>query len=189
MSDENTPAELREQVEALTKDIAKERKAKEDLLKENRSLKARDSFREATLSPDLADLFVAVNPDGDISVEAAKDFAEKYGVGAAAAPDEQNGGSGDGTEPPAPNTQGLDLINRAGSGAGNGGQPPAGDKTMSVTEYVELLRRDKPAAQTALAEGRVRVRDDNPMARDRVNFGTENPFDRFNRDALQKQQS
>jgi hypothetical protein len=184
---EETPNELRAQLEAIQKDLGKAKKANEDLLKENRGLKARTAFAEATLSPDLADLFVAANPEGDITVESAKEFAEKYGIGVAAVVEDAEG---DGSTPnPQPNTAGLDLINRAGSGAGNGGQQSAETKTLTVTEYVELLRKDKVAASEALAKGLVRVRDDNPMARDRVNMGEVNPFDAFNRDSLASKQS
>lgn len=184
---EETPSQLREQIDALNKDLGKAKKTAEDALKENRSLKARDAFRDATLSPELADLFVAVNPEGDITAESAKEFAEKYGVGAIQAVDDAGGT--DETPKPQPNTDGLDQLDRAGSGAGQGGQQTAGDQTMSVTEYVELLRKDKVAASEALAKGRVRMREDNPMVRSRASMGDVNPFDKFNREALSTQQS
>jgi hypothetical protein len=183
---EETPNQLREQLDALTKDLGKVKKANDDLAKENRSLKARQAFADATLSPDLADLFVAANPDGDINAESAKEFAEKYGIGVAVASDD---GGTDETTTTQPPVEGLANMNRAGSGSGDGGQQNVGDKTMTVPEYVDLLKRDKVAASEALAKGQVRVRDDNPMARDRVNSGDVNPFDRFNREALGRTQS
>ena len=184
---EETPTDLREQLDALNKDLGKIKKANEDLLKENRGLKARDAF--SGINPDLADLFVAANPDAEITAEAAKEFAEKYGFKVADASAEDQGGEGENTQTPKPNEAGLDLMNRAGSGTGSGGQQTVTDKTLTVSEYVELLKRDKVAAAEAAAKGLVRVRDDNPMARDRVNMGDSNPFDRFNRDALEARQS
>jgi hypothetical protein len=182
---EETPNELREQVDALTKDIGKMRKANEDLAKENRSLRARQAFSEATLSPELADLFVAANPEGDITVDSAKEFATKYGISAPVAEGEEE----EKTPKPQPNVEGLDAVSRAGSGAGEGGQLPAETNTMSVSEYVQLLKTNKVAASEALAQGRIRMRDDNPLMRDRVSMGDVNPFDAFNREALESKQS
>lgn len=177
-----TPDSMRDQIDALTKDLNKAKRQVDELLKENRGLKARDAFSE--INPDLAELFVAVNPEAEITVDAAKEFAAKYNFGAAAPAEEEE----EETPSPTDNSK-LNLINRAGSGAGQGGTAGPGEQVLSVPEYVTLLKKDKAAAEEALAKGLVRVRDDNPMARDRINFGDENPFGRFNREAIQSKQS
>ena len=184
---EETLAQLREQFDSVSKELGKSKKTNEDLMKENRSLKARDAFRSAELSPDLADLFVAASPDAELTVESAKEFATKYGISSTPVEPPEAGESKEVT--PTPETKGLELIARAGSGAGQGGQQTADDQTLSSSEFVALLKKDKAAAQAALAKGLVRVRDDNPMARDRANTADDNPFAAFNQKALAGNQS
>lgn len=185
---EETPVQLREQLDTLEKELTKTRKSNEELAKENRGLKARDAFRGAELSPELADLFVAASPDAEITVDSVKEFATKYNIGAPQVPEVPAGGEQP-KETVTPNTQGLEQVARAGSGAGQGGQPSTETQVLSSSEFVDLLRTDKAAAQAALAKGLVKVRDDNPLARDRVNTGDRNPFEQFNRDALKANQS
>lgn len=183
MSEEQTPAQMREQIDALEKDLGKAKTSNADLTKQVSSLTGQLAARDAGLDPGLADLFVASNPGAEVSVDGLKAFAEKWGIGAAKAPeapaDEQKP-----EEAPTPNTEGLENMARAGSGSGQGGQQAAGVQTLSAQEFADLSRRDLPAAQKALSEGRVRVRDDNPYARDRVSTGDTNPFDAFNRERL-----
>lgn len=189
MSEDQTPAQAREQIEKLTKDLAKVNKANEDLLKENRGLKAETVFTGAGLNPNLAKLFVAsAAPDLDITPENVKAFAEEYGIGSAAPANDEGTGEPVVTPTPKPEDN-LANIGRAGSGAGQGGQPGSEAKTMTTGEFVELLKKDKVAAQTALAEGRVVVRDTNPYVRDRADMGDANPYDQFNKDRISGNQS
>lgn len=188
MSEELTLAQLRDEYETLQKDHGKLKTAHENTVKENRQLKASQAFTEAGLPANLSDLFITAVPDGDISVDAVKAFAEKYGVGSSEAPaGEETESKTEETTPPA--TDGLKNLARVGSGSGEGGQQTAGTKTLTSREFVDQLRTDKAAAQQALAEGRVVLRDDNPMARDRVSMGTVNPFEKFNRDRLTETQT
>lgn len=185
MTDELNPAQLREQYDALVKDHGKLKTTNATLERENRTLKAEKFFGEAGLSPLGAELFVATNPEGDITVDTVKAFAEKYGVGSVATGEPEGGEAADETTPPS--TEGLKNMERAGSGSGAGSQQGAGgEKTLSSKEFTDLLKRDKAAAQQALAEGRVVLRDDNPLARDRVAMGDVNPFEQFNRSRLEE---
>lgn len=178
MSD-GAPADLRNAYEAATKQIQKLEKENQLLVTTNRSLQAANAFRAANLSPDLADLFVAASPDAEITAESAKEFAAKYGISAAsektAEPNED--GTAD-TNVPVNNpgsTDGLDKIARAGSGAGEGGAASASTQTLTRQEFVRLQTSDPVSAQKALAEGRVRLREDNPYATTGGSTGG-NPF-------------
>lgn len=164
MSDE-TVTQLRETLEASQKELKKLSRANEDLVKENRALQAREALRGAELDPKLADLYLGVNPEGEIDVEAVKTFAASYGIATTKAiqeesvEDESNGAKKD---PPV--EEGLANIGRVGSRGGEGGQPPVGTKLLSTSEFLELQRSDPSEASKALAEGRVKLRSDNPMA-------------------------
>lgn len=176
---EQTPAELRDAYEASQKELKKLSKQVESLTVENRKFQAMEAFREAELSPNLADLFVATNPEAEINVDAATEFAKTYGLGSATPSTEgeeggepegaSGGGGSDGNE-------GLDQIARAGSGQGGGGQPLASDKVLSRQEFLQLQSEDPNTARQALAEGRVRLREDNPLATGAVPTVGHNPF-------------
>ena len=184
MSD-GTPKDLREAFESLQKEHEKLQKKNESLASENRTLKASNAFRDAELSPDLADLYVAANPDAsDISVDEALSFAQKYGIQGGAVPAASDDGQDDGAEQEPqvtkqePDRSGLENIARAGSGAGGTGQPPASDKTLTRDEFLTLQRDNPAAARQALAEGRVKLRADNPLAEGSNAPLGSNPFQR-----------
>lgn len=181
MSDQ-TPAELRDALENAQKELKKLTKANSDLTAENRKLMAKEVFREADLSPNAADLFVAANPEADITVDAVVEFAKNYGIGNVEAADdgddEGDGASGDGEGEGSGSdgTEGLSGFARAGSGQGGSGQPPTTGKTMTRDEFL-TAQRDNPAlAQKALAEGRVRLRPDNPLGQGATPTVGHNPF-------------
>ncbi len=182
MPNDQTPAELREAYESMQKELKKIQKQNESLEGENRKLQAREAFRDAELSPDLADLFVAANPEAEINTDSALEFAQTYGIGAAKVADEgdddgaDQGAGDEGAQ--APDTEGLDNFARAGSGAAGAGQPPASDKALSRDEFLTLQRDNPGAAQKALAEGRVKLRTDNPMVSGATPPVGHNPFSR-----------
>lgn len=174
-----TPAELREAYETGQKELKKLQKQVDTLSHENRKFQAMEAFREAELSPNLADLFVATNPEAEITADAATAFAATYGLTATGEPQVESeegtpeggagGGSTDGRE-------GLEQLARAGSGQGGGGQPPASEKVLTRDEFLKLQSENAPAAAQALAEGRVKLRGDNPMGTGSVPTVGQNPF-------------
>lgn len=186
MPNDQSPAELREAYESMQKELKKIQKQNESLSQENRKLEAREAFRDAELSPNLADLFVAAQPEAEISVDSALEFAQTYGVGAAPAAEEGGDESGDGGEPSGAGEEAsgssgspdLNKFARAGSGAGGSGQPPASDKTLTRDEFLTMQRDNPTEAQKALAEGRVKLRTDNPLASGATPTVGRNPFNR-----------
>lgn len=175
---EQTPAELRDAFEAAQKELKKLNKTVEELSGENRKLKAGAAFRDADLSPDLADLFVAANPElDDITVDAATEFATKYGIsGPVDTGEGDDVTDGDEGATTSDADKGLDKIARAGSGAGGTGQPPASQKILSRQEFLDMQRTDPTSAQKALAEGRVKLRGDNPLVTGSAPTVGVNPF-------------
>lgn len=169
---EMTPDQLRDAYEATKKENAKLQKAAEEALAEVRTLKAVNAVKDAGLSAELADLYIVANPEADITVESVKEFAEKYGIPASEATPVVDEAA---TEQPRPEQAGLSNFARAGSGAGNGGAAPIGTKHLTRDEFLVLQRDNPAAARQALAEGRVQLREDNPLAEGSSAFG-HNPF-------------
>lgn len=162
MSDEGLD-QVRAQLDQVTKDLKKAQTEAADLLTKNRKLEAQNAFRDAELSPSLADLFVAVQPEAEITVEAAKTFAETYGV-QGLAPEGSGEGSGEGgTTPPAqPATDTkLSQMGKAGSRGGDGGRQSAATKTYTTQEWVDLQRNDPAAAEQVRQEGRIALNPEN----------------------------
>lgn len=166
---EETVPQLRETLETTQKELKKLQKQNDDLLKTNRTLQAKEAFRDAGLNPKLSDLYTAMNPEGDITEEAVTEFASTWGIAGATM---QEGAGEEGGEPEAagsqteqvPNTEGLEQMSRAGSRAGDGGQPPVDTKYVTTDEFVQMQRTNPTEAKKALAEGRVKLREDNPLA-------------------------
>jgi hypothetical protein len=169
VSDEDL-AQVRERLDAVEKENKKLQKDNAALIAENRNMKATSAIVEAGLSPDVAGLFIAANPETEITTDAVKEFAEKYGIQGKAV-------STEGTEPtaPSPDDKGLQNFARAGSGAGGSGAAPADTKYLTTEEFIDLQKRDKVAAQKALAEGRIKLSNQNPYAQGAVP-GSKNPF-------------
>lgn len=167
----STPEELRDAFDAVSKENKKLQSQQAELLKENRALKAQLATRDAGVKPEVADLYIAANPDADISVDSIKEFVEKYGI---AGGEPVPVGEESAEQPSAPSTEGLDQFARAGSRTSPGGSAPDGKKVLTRDEFL-MLQKDNPmAARQALAEGRVQLRNDNPLAEGRS--PSVNPF-------------
>lgn len=166
MSEESID-QLRSAFEASQKENKTLLKRVDELAKENRTMKATQAVTDAGFRADVADLFIAANPEVDITVEAVKDFAERYNISGAAEVQDAETSS---TPPPS----GLANIARAGSRAGGSGQAPADTKYLTRDEFLKLQGSNPMEAHKALAEGRVRLREDNPYASGGV--GSLNPF-------------
>jgi hypothetical protein len=168
---------VRKQLDQVEKENKQLKDENSKLLNDNRLYQAKEAFVEADLSPALAKLFVASEPTADISAEAAKAFAEAYGVaGVTAQPAPVDAAPEATPEPATPDNPSMALMGRAGSRGGEGGQPSADAKTYSVQEYQALARTDPEAARQAVAKGQVKFSDNNGWLKDRPNQTGANPF-------------
>lgn len=159
MSEETIP-QMREQINALEKQLKELSKANSDFATENRVLAARDVFRQQGYSAEGGELFAAQNPDGEITAEAVDAFVQKYGLAQA------KGGEAPSTEeetaPAAdPGTAELAALSRSGSRAGEGGASGSSLEPMTRQQWQELHARDPQAAKVAVASGRVQISKDN----------------------------
>lgn len=163
MSEETIP-EMRERIKVLEKEAKEAKEASAASEAKARLFEAKDAFRTAGYKPEQAALYVAANPDGEITTEAVATFADSYGL----APVEQSKGepapeSGDKSNPPSGSE--LTPMGRAGSRPGDGGAAPASTEQMTHPEWMELNRKDPAAAREALVKGRVEISQDNFYAR------------------------
>jgi hypothetical protein len=163
------PKELRAAYDALTANHEAAQKELSALRQENRTYGAKEAFREAKLDPAQAELFVYANGDSEITPEAIQEFADKFKL--APVPEAQS------EEPQAPDAEnakpkaadtGLSMMSRGSTRAGEGGQQPPGtkDDTMTTAEWTELYKRDRNAAELAVKNGKVSLREDNWYAQD-----------------------
>lgn len=178
MSEETIP-QMRDQIDSLTKANKEAQSTISTLAKENRTLSARDLFRDKGLDPKTATLFVGQH-EGDITPEAVDAFATEFGFGPVssegAADDSQEDATDGATSDPAPAPGSTDLgkLARGGSGAGDGGAGGSNVETLTRAEYQELATRDPAAAKEAVRLGRVQISKDNVYSGVRPNPG--NPY-------------
>jgi hypothetical protein len=137
------------------------------LAQEFRTFRAEVTFKEQGLTPKHAQLYLAANPDGDVTPEAVQNFASEYGLQPAQAappadPAPDPGGLPEGGAPPAversladgPNPEAslANLQGAAGTPAGN--FAAAAPAVMSQAEFQKLLASNPQEAAKAYAEGR-----------------------------------
>lgn len=164
MSEQTIP-EMRERIDALDK---ANKKLEGDLkvqVQTNRTLQAKEVFRDKGFDPKHGELFATTNPDGDITGEAVEAFVEQWSLSAAKeTPATEETAPVEGTEQGAPSTASTNLagMNGGGSGPGGGGQPAVEATTLTKDQWHELNRTDPVAAREALS--RVELRKDNPLA-------------------------
>ncbi len=182
---DNVP-DLRAHADSLESDLAKSKAA---LLKsevENRMFGAREAFSDAGYEPKFADLYVAAEPEGDLTPEAIKVWTGTFGLEPAEAPVE---GEGDGnskvTETAGAKTKALADLGRGGSSTeGGAGSAAEGDKMITVQEWQRLTKTDPAAAREAASQGRIKLRSDNAWVRGYALSETgSNPYIEANRPA------
>lgn len=153
--------ELRESFDSLQKAVGEKDKLIGQLQSENRSMKAETLFSAAGFAPSQAKLYPA---DRDLTPEAVKAFAEEFNLTGPAPASGGTQGSPQSSATPTAQSVGspdLSLIGQAGSRAGTGGQPPAGSEKISTAKLSELMRTNRPAAEKAIADGRVEFEANN----------------------------
>ena len=125
---------------------------------EHAQLLATTTFEKSGLNPKHAELFLRVNGDQPITVEAAKKFAEDYGLNAVPAPAEPAPAA------PAQAPQNTNLASMSGAATppAGGSNTPQGAK-MSQAEFQKLYQNDQAAAVKAYTEGRVEHAEGNPI--------------------------
>lgn len=157
MAESDTIPQMREQIDALQKQIKSMETSTKELSSENRLLKARDVFRQQGYDPVHGELFATSN-SGEITAEAVDEFASKYGLVPTArdeSPAEEEASVAD-------NSDAMSSFSRAGSGAGSGGAAGPTENTLTRAEWVALSKSNPAAAKEAVSAGRVQLRADNP---------------------------
>lgn len=172
MSDTDTSMEPKELREAYDRQVA-ENKA---LQGEFRTFKTSVFFKEQGLTPKHAELYLAANPNGEISPEAVQTFAAEYGLQPAAAPApakaEDEHYDSEGNIPPLETTltTGPKTANSAlASLQGAAGTPQAAfasanPAVMTGAEFQKLLQTNPAEAAKAYAEGRAPRNEQNVQA-------------------------
>lgn len=164
--DFQTPKELRDAYDSLVADQAKTRQELADMQKENKLLAAKEAFREAKYSPNMAELFVS-SVEGDITVDAVHEFVAKYDLPpmevelAKAASESEPVGEENQQNVEADDSD-LSLM-AGGTRSGEGGQQAADAQkgTISRADWEELAKSDPVAARQAVDSGKVLLRSDN----------------------------
>ena len=153
---EETIPQMRERIEEQNKELSQ-------LRRENRTLTAKELFREKGYSPTHAELFTA-SVEGDITPEAVDEFVTKFDLTPAEPKTEEAPEEGTQTEEeaPAPDPgEGLAEFSGGGSRSGSGGAATPGSKTVTKEQWRELQKTDPAAARMLLEQGRVELNPDN----------------------------
>ena len=148
---EETIPQMRERIEEQNKELSK-------LRRENRTLSAKELFREKGYSPSHAELFTA-SVEGDITPEAVDEFVTKFDLTPAVTTEEAPEAEAQTEEEaPAPDPgEGLAEFSGGGSRSGSGGAATPGSKTVTKEQWRELQKTDPAAARALLEQGRVEL--------------------------------
>lgn len=183
MSEETTIPQMREALDNARKALEAANKQNQNLATQVRTLTAREAFAEAGYQRTHADLFVAKNPEGEITPDTISAFVDEFGLVPApkqeepAAPPAEAGEAGQGE---APSSSGLASMSRGGSRPGESAQQGAQSRPLTQAEWQTLYAENPAAARKAVNDGRVQIRADNPYAdRSRHGVGRENPYAAF----------
>lgn len=175
MSDTGQGMEPKELREAFEKTKAELNQAKAEL----RSFKTEVTFKEQGLTPKHAQLFLAANPDAEVSPEIVQNFAAEYGLQPAnteeAVPARQEEGHlpADGSPPavertladgPRPVSDQTLASLQGAAGTPAGSFASADPAKMSQDQFQSLLQTNPSEAAKAYAEGRVERHKDNVQA-------------------------
>lgn len=148
LDQENPLKQVRAHVKALEKELDELREFKVTATAEGRKRAALDAFKGIGLSEKQADLYLKVNPEGEISVDNVKLFAEEYGFKAAneAAESETSEEEGDesGAFAPVSSTDGT---------------PPSG-KVYNSSEWFDLYMKNPAEALAIAKKGKVQLQAD-----------------------------
>jgi len=163
MSEETIP-QMREQINALEKQVKDLSKANSDFTAENRVLQARDVFRSQGYSAEGGELFAAQNPEGEITPEAVDTFVGKYGLASAKTDDAESSEGEEAAPEAAAGSPDLANMSRSGSRAGEGGASGSSTEPMTRQDWQDLMASDPAAGKAAVASGRVQISNDNPYS-------------------------
>lgn len=161
MSEETNVVEMRKTIERLSKEKSELSTQVGHLQGEVRGYQAADAFREAGYNPAQGELFAAMNPEGEITVEAVAKFAEEKGLPALESTPESSTDTQDSTSVDADNSANLASMAGGGSRGGDGGAGGANVETLTRQQWQSLHMTDPAAAKQALASGRVEISKDN----------------------------
>ena len=180
MSEETNIQKMRETIERLSKDKAGLESKNVELTQQLRVRDARDVFRQEGYNPKHGDLYAAVNPEGEITAEAAVAFATEQSLSVLEDTSGSSEESGDSASDDAGDQAGKASMAGGGSRSGDGGAGGASVDTLTREQWKQLNASDPAAAQAAIASGRVEISRDNVYRNEKS--GT-NPFVKQTTDA------
>lgn len=163
MSDSQNIPEMRETIERLSKEKADLSQKVGDLSQQLRVRDARDAFVAAGYAKTHGDLFVATNPEAEITAESVVAFADQFGLPPAAAGDSASSGD----SAPATDAGSVELASMSGGGSRSGDTNAGGVQVETLTreQWKALHATDPSAAAAAVASGRVEISRDNPFVK------------------------
>ncbi|MCI0558202.1 MAG: hypothetical protein MN733_06880 [Nitrososphaera sp.] len=175
MSDETIP-QMREQIEALVKDLDLAKSNASTLAKENRRLLARDVARDNGFAASRGDLFASVS-DGDITAEGFLAFTQANDLAPLGSDSASTGSSGGGDLTPSAPVGSADLSQMARGGSRPGDSAGgASQEKMSRQAWQELYANDPAAAREAVRQGRVEIASGNPFGDAKSVAAGRNPY-------------
>ena len=175
---EDTIPQMREHIKELEKQNKGLVSDNDTLTKTNRTMTARDAFREEGYPSSYGDLFAGQRPDEEMTSESMDKFVTDFGLTKTTEDPEPNVTADEGDQTPnvAPGSEDLALMSRSGSRPGDGGTGSSDQKTMTRDEWKDLSRTDPAAAKAAVSQGRVQVSKDNPYVPQSRSIGVANPY-------------
>lgn len=169
MTDENTPKDLREALDRANERVAQAEEAAKTATAELRTFQAQVTFERNGLTAKHADLFLAANPEAEVTPDAITSFAEEYGLVPAGDPDGSSSDDGGSASDEPTETAGLAGLGRAAGGTS--GAAPAAQPKLSREEFDKLLETDPAAAAKAYVDGTAPRNSRNTTAQHLVDQG------------------
>lgn len=175
MSEEDI-SQMRKTIERLSKDKAELGTEVKDLSTQVQEYKAREVFSGEGYNPANGNLFVAMNPEKEVTAEVATDFAKAQGLILLESNQKSDDDAGKSTTEVEDGSKELAGMAGSGSGAGDGGAGGATVESLTRAQWQDLYRSDPAAAKAAVASGRVEISKDNPWVPNKVSTPGVNPY-------------
>lgn len=163
MSDSQNIPEMRDTIERLSKEKAALTQEVGSLSQELRVRDARDAFAAAGYAKSHGDLFVASNPEAEITAETVVAFADQFGLPTVASGESST--DGDSASSQQEDQSGLTSMAGGGSRSGDTGAGGAQVESLTREQWKQLHATDPSAAAAAIASGRVEISRDNPFVK------------------------
>ena len=152
LDEENPLKTVRAHVKQLEKELDELRKFKTDTTTEVRTRTATEAFKALKLSEKQADLFLRLNPEGEVTAEAVRAFATEYGF----TPQEASSEEGEETK-----TDEGTAFKPVSTSEGT----PAAGKMLNAIEWFELYQTNPGEAMALANRGKVKLQAELPKER------------------------